>query len=305
MAFVNTPQHDEINLVRLVRRISKSVAKPDDWTPTDVEPEEQIWLRARKALQNVKFARRLIKNVEVDDFEPSPPRINYLNNIKIQLDRAETFLKEVETSSKPVSHRPAPILPTLPVPEPEPSALNSNSSVDEHGTLSLSPPPYSESTEKGPSPRIATQGLLILPDDADEISPTLITSTLPSLLPSSSTETATSTGFSRGFGATSATHLSGTQTSTAIHEQLTAQLETMAQQLKRNAIHFSNSMEKDKAVVEDAQLKLEGNYDVMQKERVRLRDHRGKSRGTTCMVVGIVLLVLLVFMLMVSVIRFS
>lgn len=79
----------------------------------------------------------------------------------------------------------------------------------------------------------------------------------------------------------------------------------MAQQLKRNAVHFSNSLEKDKAVVEDAQIKLEGNYEVMQKERVRLRDHRGKSWGTTCMVVGIVLLVLLVFMLMVSVIRFS
>lgn len=83
------------------------------------------------------------------------------------------------------------------------------------------------------------------------------------------------------------------------------QLELMAKQLKRNAMHFSNSLEKDKAVVEDAQEKLEVNHDVMQKERLRLRDHSGKSRGTTCMVLGIILLVLIVFMLMVSFIRFS
>ena len=79
----------------------------------------------------------------------------------------------------------------------------------------------------------------------------------------------------------------------------------MAAQLKRNAIHFSASLAKDQAVVEDAQQKLESNYDVMTKERVRLRDHRGKSGSTTCMVLAIVVLVLVLFMLMVSIIRFS
>lgn len=193
----------------------------------------------------------------------------------------------------------------LPIPEPTPS--HSRTSVparDGSQDRALSPPAYTEATEKAPSPRIATQGLFISPPDEDEISPTLITSTLPSLLPPSSAETSSTTAFTR-FGSTATSRIGGTQTSTAIHEQLSAQLETMAQQLKRNAVHFSNSLEKDKAVVEDAQIKLEGNYEVMQKERVRLRDHRGKSWGTTCMVVGIVLLVLLVFMLMVSVIRFS
>ena len=79
----------------------------------------------------------------------------------------------------------------------------------------------------------------------------------------------------------------------------------MAAQLKRNAIHFSTSLAKDQAAIEDAQQKLEGNYDVMMKERVRLRDHRGKSGSTTCMVVAIVVLVLVLFILMISIIRFS
>ena len=77
----------------------------------------------------------------------------------------------------------------------------------------------------------------------------------------------------------------------------------MATQLKRNAIHFSDSLGKDQAVVEDAQLKIEGNYDVMKKERLRARDLRGKSGSTTCLVVMSVVAVLVAFVIMVLVIR--
>ena len=60
----------------------------------------------------------------------------------------------------------------------------------------------------------------------------------------------------------------------------------MATQLKRNAIHFSESLAKDQAVVAEAQEKLEGNYDVMKKERLRVRDLRGKTGGTTCLLIS-------------------
>ena len=79
----------------------------------------------------------------------------------------------------------------------------------------------------------------------------------------------------------------------------------MAAQLKRNAIHFSTSLAKDQAIIDEAQQKVEGNYDMMMKERVRLRDHRGKSGSTTCLVLAIVVLVLVLFLLVVSIIRFS
>jgi hypothetical protein len=39
--------HDEINLVRLVRRLEKSVATPDEWK----EGSGWIWLKAQKDLQ--------------------------------------------------------------------------------------------------------------------------------------------------------------------------------------------------------------------------------------------------------------
>jgi hypothetical protein len=77
----------------------------------------------------------------------------------------------------------------------------------------------------------------------------------------------------------------------------------MATQLKRNAIHFSESLAKDQAAVEDAQGKIEGNYDVMKTERLRVRDLRGKTGSTTCLVVMSVVVVLVAFVVMVLVIR--
>jgi hypothetical protein len=76
----------------------------------------------------------------------------------------------------------------------------------------------------------------------------------------------------------------------------------MTTQLKRNAMHFFESLAKDQAVVEDAQEKIEGNYDVMKKERLRVGDLRGKT-GSTCLVVMSVVAVLIAFVFMVLLIR--
>lgn len=77
----------------------------------------------------------------------------------------------------------------------------------------------------------------------------------------------------------------------------------MATQLKRNAIHFSESLSNDKAVVQEAQEKLESNHDIMNRERIRVRDLRGKTGGTTCLVVMSIVAVLVAFIFMVLIIR--
>jgi len=79
----------------------------------------------------------------------------------------------------------------------------------------------------------------------------------------------------------------------------------MAAQLKRNATHFSESLAGDQAVMVDAQTKIEGNFDVMKAQRVRLRDHRGKSGSTTCLVLMSLLIVAISFVLMFFVIRLT
>jgi len=276
--------HDEINLKGLVRQLEKSVSDPF-W---DESLEDDLRIKAQGTLQKVKYARKLWKNVDLYDENPSPQKTQQLNEIVIALDRVEVFMKEVEKRTAPKPLRP--ILFDVPTPLMPPS----------------SPDPYiptaSGSHEPLPSAALHSSTLPaddLLPSDtpshptATTFPPptTLISSTVP--LTATSTTTAT------------APRVPNSNTTTALQQELSEQLAQMATQLKRNAIHFSDSLAKDQAVVAEAEQKLEGNYGIMERERVRLRDHSGKSRGTTCLVVVILLAVVLFFVLMVVLIRFS
>jgi SNARE protein 1 len=95
------------------------------------------------------------------------------------------------------------------------------------------------------------------------------------------------------------------QHSTALQEELSAQLAQMAGQLRRNAEHFSTALAADQAVLRNAEEKIGANYDVMKRERVRLRDHRGRSLGTTCLTLASVLVVAVAFLVMFFVLRFT
>jgi hypothetical protein len=95
------------------------------------------------------------------------------------------------------------------------------------------------------------------------------------------------------------------QHGTALQEELSAQLAQMAGQLRRNAEHFSTALAADQAVLRSAEEKIGANYDVMKRERVRLRDHRGKSLGTTCLTITSVLVVTVAFLVMFFLLRFT
>ena len=157
--------------------------------------------------------------------------------------------------------------------------------------LSTLPLPVPKTNEKPED--VVTNQLSIIPPDLDEILPSVITTALPSLLPINGSETAKSSGF----------NLRSNQPTTALHEELSLQLEQMARQLKRNAIHFSTSLGNDQAAIEDAGVKIEKNHDVLQGQRLKLRDQTRGGWKNTCLVVGIIVVVLLLFLLLVMVIR--
>ena len=135
---MDEPHHDEINLIRLLRRLEKSISNKEEWQPSS-RPQPEIWLKTQSALQvsiylfhrycfdeypyltlytlqKLKFARKLVKNVEFDNMDQSPcvlfgrvlgysranapshlsKRIKQLNDTKIRLDRIEIFLKDCE-----------------------------------------------------------------------------------------------------------------------------------------------------------------------------------------------------------------
>jgi hypothetical protein len=93
--------------------------------------------------------------------------------------------------------------------------------------------------------------------------------------------------------------------SKALQDEMAAQLADMAAQLRRNAVHFRDSLVEDNAVLRDAQEKLEYNAVTMEKEQGRLKVHSSKSRGTTWLVIAIVVTVSVLWAVMFVVIRLT
>lgn len=209
-----------------------------------------------------------------------------------------------------------PILPSIPLPElPKRAAKDGGSDLAEHAQgVDTTLIPVDESELKDQSIILPTEKLLdtSLPDTPiidislqsfSNPAKTLIPPSLPSaseltaprIATSSSNSTDGGTGGMPGF----------LKTSTAVQDDLADQLAQMARQLKLNAQHFSEALAKDKGVLEGTEEKLDRNYDVLTKERIRLRDHRGKSRGTTWLVLLSILVVFIGFFLTFFVIRLT
>ncbi|KAH8107658.1 hypothetical protein BXZ70DRAFT_2744 [Cristinia sonorae] len=280
--------HDRVNLGRLVKSLQGAVSS-EEWQRNTSEPGTQAWLKVQGALHKVQYARRLLKNVElnsaVDDSSTSTERYQ---SLRASLNALEHLLQDAEKRVAPKPARPEPILPTLPLPQASSVAPVSPGQLNADQT-----DPFSSPTE--PSAMLSAQDLLLSPSD-----------TVPDTLAEEPTS-ASHQSSSRPLNGPLAPATTGAilQNSRAIQEELSEQLAQMATQLKRNALHFSNSLEKDKAVVQGAQEKLERNYDVMTKERKRLRDHHSKSWGTTWITILSIAVAIIGFFLTFFVIRFT
>ncbi|KAF9076670.1 hypothetical protein BDP27DRAFT_1313712 [Rhodocollybia butyracea] len=265
-------RRDDINLTRLLRRLHKAVNE-QKW---DESSANDVWIQSLQTLQTVKYAKSLLRNLGISGVTPQDSQ--RYQDINANLERFETFLKSIEQRSTPRNNRPKSLLSSIPKP---------TIAVPEY-KLESSPPEV-------PQSELPTDNLLTSPTDtalpsADLASPVPIL--ISPLFPTTSKSTAIASG-------------AFLENSKARHEAMTEQLAQMAVQLRKNAQHFSESLVEDKAVIEETQTKLEGNFGVMQKERIRLRDHRGKSGNTTCLVIFAVVGVLVVFVFMVALIRLT
>ncbi|KIM83454.1 hypothetical protein PILCRDRAFT_444365 [Piloderma croceum F 1598] len=287
--------HDRINLSRLVKRLENLVTN-EDWSLQD--NQHSAWIKTQGTLQKIKYARRLLKNVEADDPNPSSPKsAQRYRDIRMALDKTEEFILAVDKRVAPKRARPQPILPTIPIPQAE------TSSEAHSPDLRLSSPGTQAAlADAPPKPSLPTDDLLLSPSETSALPSVLdernATSSNPSIIDISASPFPL-----KPTKSTISANPSFMPNSNALQQELSDQLAYMATQLKRNAIHFSESLAKDQAVVEEAQGKIEGNFDVMQKERLRVRDLRGKTGSTTCLVVMSVVAVLIAFVIMVLVIR--
>ncbi|KAI0338263.1 hypothetical protein BDW22DRAFT_1415622 [Trametopsis cervina] len=263
-------RHDRVNLVRLVRRLDRTVGSKE-WEDEMRSPTRATWVKTQGMLQKLKFARKLLKTVELHHALEDSSASTRLDEYEDTIAKLETVVNEAHKKVAHQPRRPPPILPTLPLPVlVAPSIASEQAQTTVTEVLPQHDPglPLSES--------LPTLGAMLpessLPQSRPPIDPAA--SLLPASAPSSTEKSTLPTGTPAFL-----------QNSAALQEEMSQQLVQMAQQLKRNAVHFASSLNDDKAVVELAQQKMERNFDVLTKERVRLRDHRSKSWGTTWLVV--------------------
>jgi len=278
-----TVVHDRVNLIRLMRRLDKSVNEAY-WS---TGRSWSVWLKSEKVLQQLKHARKLLGNVELDnEVQTSAKLAKRLVDIRGLLDRLDASMILVNERVVPEPTRPEPFLHT--VPRPSPPATRK---PDLPAVQRLAPPSHvtsSSLTTEDTNDFATATGVDLLLGSADE-------SDGPLLQPDRAAPSA-------GDAAAASALL---QNSTALQEELAAQLAQMAGQLRRNAEHFSGALAADQAVLRVAEEKVDANLDVMKRERVRLRDHRGKALGTTCLTISSVLVVAIAFLLMFFLIRFT
>ncbi|OCF38536.1 hypothetical protein I317_07692 [Kwoniella heveanensis CBS 569] len=93
--------------------------------------------------------------------------------------------------------------------------------------------------------------------------------------------------------------------SAQLHEELGGQLADMSHRLKLNAVHFSNSLEKEKGILETSQEVLEKNLASTRSSKKQLSSVSKKGRGTTCLTLGVVVLVMVLFIWTYMLIRFT
>ncbi|KAG7087328.1 hypothetical protein E1B28_013303 [Marasmius oreades] len=280
MTLTEQVRHDEINLSRLMRRLEKSVSGGAwDEPHNDNDPRTSTCFKSLEALQYVKFAKKLLRNVE-----QSHGSSDKTHQIRLSLKRMQDFLQSVKAETTPKIQRPEPILPSISTPmravppefstEPSPEGTNPGSSMSQDGLLPLpSDPllPIAPASDSGPN----------------------LASDIPTLLPSSAPSTASkSTAILM-------------ENSNALQQELTDQLAEMSARMRRNMLHFSDSLAKDAAVVDETKQKLESNVDTMSERKTQLSAHRGKSWSTTWLTLFVMISVVVMFATMVFLIRFT
>ncbi|KAK8864633.1 hypothetical protein IAR55_001883 [Kwoniella newhampshirensis] len=301
-------QHGLINLIRLVKSLEAKVASEGD---EDVE----TWALKRD-WETVLYARALLDALQGGN-EQSSSTSSTLNELDQSLTYIESSYRSRLSSPLPTPPlNPALIaLPTSPsttnpvsrVSTPLPQPLRSSAVVEgpstehKHVPKSRGGEPSSGSVRKR---RIQIETDQYLSQRAREDLTGQETGLLPlvglhqdhrSANPKSASDREKLLGDGLGAAVGSA----------QLHEELGGQLVDMSHRLKLNAIHFATSLENEKTMLEDSGEVLEKNLAATRSSKKTLSSVSKKGRGTTCLTLGVVILVLVLFVWTYMLIRFT
>ncbi|KZS98669.1 hypothetical protein SISNIDRAFT_492876 [Sistotremastrum niveocremeum HHB9708] len=281
---------DRINLHRIVRRLEQNVFENGADASAD---KFSTWIKSRSTMQTILYAKSLLGSLKLHgEYSSTSPSYNpaqelSLNSLQKTLDALEETVSSTEKKYRITPSPPSSILAQIPIPQaPKVDIVETEPPVEVVEVAPSKPEDLLPHAQNGISDGLSPNDLLLPENDPSPspppamLKPTPSVSTLPSEKSSALWETSLQT-----------------------QDLLTEQMVLMAAQMKLNAHRFADSLEKDKAAINDAQVKVEGNYDLMVKQRTRLRDHSVTSRGSTWMTLTAVVAVLIAFVIMVLIIR--
>ncbi|WWC89086.1 uncharacterized protein L201_004004 [Kwoniella dendrophila CBS 6074] len=292
-------QHALINLIRLVKSLEARVNSDEDDLATETYAAKKEW-------ETVLYARALL-DVLKNGNEQSSSTSGTLSKLDKELSSVESTYQIRLTSPLPTpSHNPALIaLPMTPNTSNPPQSERSDPT----------PPIQNLESKSMPIPTSAlitpTDGVRKRRSRVDEYlaqrSKSDLTGSEEGLLPLKpvipsnikgkgvNSRDALLAGAGAGSGVGSA----------QLHEELGGQLADMSHQLKLNAVHFSNSLENEKGILEQSQDVLENNLTATRSSKKHLSSVSSKGRGTTCLTIGVVVLVMVLFIWTYMLIRFT
>ncbi|KIJ49543.1 hypothetical protein M422DRAFT_204934 [Sphaerobolus stellatus SS14] len=268
-------KHDRVNLRRLVKRL-EVIVSTEQWASD--EENEETWVKVNGISQSIRYARQLLLNVDTyDELDPQSStsiiQKRRLDSIRETLNRLDRVVDVVKNKLESQSKLPTTsYLSLVSLPKEPPSAGHN---IDASPEAELIP-------VEGPSTSIAEREVDLASELLPESQPERVRS-MPSQTP--------------------ATALFGASTKT--HEELSEELARMAEQLKKNTLYFSDSLEKDKSVLESASEVIEKNYNSLTTQQSRLKTHGGKSFWTTWMTLGSIIGVCIAWVLVFIMIRLT
>ncbi|KAG8970330.1 hypothetical protein FRC03_009603 [Tulasnella sp. 419] len=273
-------KHDRVNLGRLVRRLDQ-VVKLQNWDAVD---QLDAWATATSIHSTVEYAKELLEKIQRFEYDDSV--ICSMSANSSRSVEGEDTLQDLSDKLEHLEQLTEGIKESLRLQQRRSQLLLSKMKSPQH----VSALPEKEAFHSQPEAELLPAETII----------SAVAIPLAQQPIASSKESAESAS-----GPTTTTRQTATSSSLQTQEELSAQLAQMAAQLKRNALHFSDSLAKEKGVLEEAQVKLESNYGLMKIQRLRLRDFTGKSGGTTWMVLGAIACVIIAWVIMFMIIRLT
>ncbi|GMK53623.1 hypothetical protein CspeluHIS016_0102090 [Cutaneotrichosporon spelunceum] len=295
-------RHGLINATRLVHSLAQGC-------------EEDTWLQVQKTWETVLYARALLDALRGGN-EGASTTADTLDDLEHMLAHAEAAVQG--SAKKTKAPAPTVALPLIDLPsapaevalldEAVPAKLD-EADVEDIVSPPVLPPPPPKVREPSRSPSI-----LVSPSGGELDTASYFAKRRrvdeaggeEGLLPLKTAkvdESMSAEGMRRRLmGTRGAQSAVG---SAALHEELGGQLADMSHRLKLNAIHFSKSLEEEKGMLQHAEDTLDTNLEATKKNKGTLSNVSTKGRSTTCMTIGVVIFVILVFMWTLMLIRFT